>query len=84
MGRRRDQGPKVKGATLDWRDPEMPAVRDYIDDDDGELKVELVKPEDISLVAREDLREVGLPRYKDDPSYFWGEGRQKRGARRFR
>ena len=73
----------VKGATLDWRDPEMPAVRDYIDDD-GELKVELVKPKDIVTVAREDLRDMPVPRYNSDPSYFWGAGAKKRKARRFR
>lgn len=83
LGRRRDQGPKIKGAPLDWRDPEMPVVRDYIDDE-GELKTELVKPSVQVIVSKEDLRDLPMPRYKDDPSYFWGEGKPRRKARRFR
>lgn len=74
----------VKGATLDWRDPEMPVIRDYIDEDTGELKVEVVKPSDMVIVATEDMVDVPLPGYKSDPSYFWGEGKRKRKARRYR
>jgi hypothetical protein len=69
---------------LDWRDPEMPAVRDYLDEDTGELKVELVRPEDVTTVAKEDLIDLPVPKWSRDPSYFWGEGKRKRKARRFR
>jgi hypothetical protein len=58
-------------------------MRDYIDDD-GELQTEEVAPSVQVIVSKEDLRDVPVPRYKDDPSYFWGEGRRKRKARRFR
>lgn len=50
----------------------MPCVRDYLDDD-GRLQTEEVKPSDVTTVAKEDIRDLPLPVWKQDPSYFWSK-----------
>jgi hypothetical protein len=73
---------------LDWRDPEMPCIRDYVVEDDfgfvTERGVELVKPKEVSKVARVDLRETSNPTYHVDKSYDWGLEARRRKAKRLR
>lgn len=67
---------------LDWRDPTMPVIRDYIVEDDLGILVERgteeVPPEVITEVAAYALIDCPFPDWKDDPSYNWGEGKRKR------
>ena len=85
LGRRRNKSPDTR---LDWRDPKMPCLRFYLEEDeDGfitdKLNLEVVKPKVVTIVAHEDLRVVNEeehPTYRKDPSYFWA----KPGARRQR
>jgi hypothetical protein len=76
-GRQRGKGPK----RLDWRDPEMPALRDYVEYDAfGNVVgsgVEVVKPKVVTEVAREDLRESTEPGWREDTSYHWARGRKR-------
>jgi hypothetical protein len=69
---------------LDWRDPDMPVLRVYVDYDElgGVIArgVELVQPETVSEVAREDLVDSVEPNWHADPSYHWA----RRSGRRLR
>ena len=64
----------------------MPCIRVYeVLDRYGDrigLGVEKVKPEDISLVSKEDMQIVDpdMPYWRNDPSYFWAK-RQRRVSR---
>ena len=82
MATRRRENRRAKGSTLDWRNPDMPALRDYIVQDPLgqviERGVEEVAPKDISKEAIFDLADSYEPSWKDDPSYFWGMSRQRR------
>ena len=64
---------------LDWRDPEMPCLREYkVEDADCniiERGMDEVRPQEVSQVATQDLGETGEPSWRNDPSYFWGRSR---------
>lgn len=64
---------------LDWRDPNMPVIREYVIRDDDKLierGIELASPELTTAEAREGLRlQARKPRefssWNRDPSYHW-------------
>jgi hypothetical protein len=76
---------KAERPRLDWRDPKMPALRDYVEYDAlGNIVgsgVEVVEPKVVTEVAREDLTESTEPSWNDDPSYHWGHDRKRRRLR---
>jgi hypothetical protein len=67
---------------LDWRDPDMPALRDYEEYDSlGNVigrGVEVVKSKVVTKVAWEDLRESAEPDWRNDPSYSWARPARRR------
>lgn len=67
---------------LDWRNPNMRLVREYvITDDFGFVKergTELVKPEIVKAEARVSLKLSDEPSWRFDPSYHWGRNRRRR------
>lgn len=82
MGRRRDRKPDTR---LDWRDPEMPVIRDYEVQDEGlgivvERGTEVVT--DLKLVqrlSRNNMADSQEPNWREDPSYRWARpGSRKR------
>jgi hypothetical protein len=73
---------------LDWRDPDMPAIRDYLIEDDWgrivEIGTEEVPPAIVTQVARQDMREASNPTHRFDSSYYWGEEARRRKAERLK
>lgn len=75
---------------LDWRDPNMPCVRDYVVENDFgqivERGTELVGPKRVSNVAKKDLHNPAkeFPTYHVDPSYNWGKKAKRCKAQRLK
>jgi hypothetical protein len=70
-----------KDTRPDWRDPNMPVVREYkIENEYGQVierGVELASPEEVQAEAREALKasrkDPSLPSYHNDASYYWAD-----------
>lgn len=66
-----------KDTRLNWRDPNMPVIREYVVHDEYDhvigKGVELVSPEEVTTEAKASLRikDPECPKFRNDPSYNW-------------
>ena len=64
----------------------MPCIRDYRETDSwgfmvGPVKVDVVDPREVVREARRDLKTAEMPKWNEDPSYFWGRNRRRKALR---
>ncbi len=58
---------------VDWRDPDMPCLCYMQDDATGEISAEYRDPKEVTVEAKNDIKQVGNYRYRLDPSYWWAK-----------